>query len=99
MRKDERLYLNRVAALGCAICRRLGWGETPPQVHHQRTGVGKAQRASHYNVIPLCHEHHLGNTGIHGMGIRAFEREYGITEVELVQETQRDLGHIKNPAQ
>ena len=100
MTKVERKYLDRVASLGCAICRRLGYGETPPQIHHQRTGVGKSLRASHYNVIPLCPEHHLGNTGIHGMGLRAFEREYQITEIELVAETQSSLGYAKeNPAQ
>jgi hypothetical protein len=38
-------------------------------------------------VIGLCPEHHRGNTGIHGMGRKAFEREYGVTEEELLEIT------------
>lgn len=90
--KDEKRYLSRVAASGCIICRRLGFGETPAEIHHQRSGVGKGQRASHYDVMPLCPEHHRGNTGIHGMGIKAFEREYGVTERDLVVATQHEHG-------
>jgi hypothetical protein len=33
----------------------------------------------------LCVEHHRGNTGIHGMGTKAFERHYNITQKELLQ--------------
>ena len=89
MTKDERAYLSKVAALGCAICRRLGYSDSPACIHHQRTGTGAAKRASHFNVAPLCHEHHLGSTGIHGMGRKAFERHYGITELDLIAETRK----------
>lgn len=90
----EKEYMGRVAALGCAICRRLGYGETPAQVHHQRTGIGKGQRASSYQTVPLCPEHHTGNTGFHTLG-RRFAVVYGVTEVELVEETQRILGYAQ----
>ena len=43
-------------------------------------------RNSHDNVIPLCPEHHRGNTGYHGLGRKAFERRYGVTEAELQDE-------------
>jgi len=33
----------------------------------------------------LCPEHHRGNTGIHGLGRKAFERKYQITEEGLLQ--------------
>ncbi len=88
----EKEYMGRVAALGCAICRRLGYGETPAQVHHQRTGIGKGQRASNYQTVPLCPEHHTGSTGFHSLG-RQFVVVYGVTEIELVQETQELLGY------
>ena len=90
--KADRAYLNRASALGCQLCRRLGYGETPAEIHHQRTGIGAGARASHRQVIPLCPEHHRGNTGLHGMGRKAFEREYGITEIELIEEVRKLLG-------
>ncbi len=86
----ERAYLSRVADLGCILCRRLRYGNTPAEIHHARTGTGAGRRASHYNTIGLCAEHHRGNTGLHGMGRKAFEREYGVTELELVEQTKRE---------
>jgi hypothetical protein len=63
----ERAHLGRVAALGCALCRRLGYIGTPAQVHHLRAGnPGLSQRASHFLAIPLCEQHHTGPQGIHG---------------------------------
>ena len=91
MTHRNRKFLARVADLGCAICRLLGYGITPAEIHHQRTGTGAGKRASDFDVIPLCPEHHRGNTGIHGLGRKAFERRYGITEIELVAETKRLL--------
>ena len=45
-------------------------------------------------MVPLCPEHHQGNTGIHGMGRKAFERYYGVTELELVEQTKREANYV-----
>lgn len=66
MKAAEANYLARVAALGCIVCRRLGHGATPAQIHHVRTGQGAAQRAPHWLTTPLCEPHHTGRDGIHG---------------------------------
>lgn len=87
-KKAERTYLDRVAALGCACCRRLGLGATPAEIHHPRKGTGMGQRAAHRDAIPLCPEHHRGNTGIHGLGVKRFSFVYGFDEADLVAETQ-----------
>lgn len=44
-------------------------------------------RASDYLTVPLCPEHHQGATGIHGLGRRAFERTYRLTELDLLAMT------------
>ena len=87
----DRIYMGKVAELGCAICRMLGYGQTPAEVHHQRTGTGAGKRASDRNTVPLCPTHHRGNVGLHGMGRKAFERHYGVTELELVEQTRRAI--------
>lgn len=92
MTKDEKAHLNKVAALGCCICRRLGYSDTPAEIHHIRTGTGAGKRASHYEAIPLCPEHHRGNAGLHGLGRKSFERKYGITELALLDDTLRLVG-------
>ena len=84
MKKSESKYLAKVADIGCIICYRNGYSGTPAEIHHIRgMGLGMGVRNSHSNVIPLCPEHHRGNTGYHGLGRKAFERRYGVTEQEL----------------
>ena len=66
--KAEKHHMDRVANLGCYLCRHLGYGVTPAQVHHLREGLGMSQRASNYLTIPLCDRHHANSSpdGIHG---------------------------------
>lgn len=88
MTKREKAYLDRVASLGCVVCRNQGYGDTPAQIHHIRAGQGMAQRASNYLVIPLCPSHHTD--GGHGVAVHAgretFERIYG-SELDLLAQT------------
>lgn len=79
----DRDVMGAVASQGCALCLHLGYGATPSEIHHRRDNVGAGQRSSHIDVIGLCPEHHRGNSGYHGLGRKAFEREYGVTEYEL----------------
>ena len=84
----EKRYMNKVACLGCVVCRNSGLGDTPANIHHIRTGQGKGQRASNYLIIPLCKIHH--QDGGPGVAIHAdrrrFEALYG-TELELLSQT------------
>lgn len=76
----ERAHLDAVAQLPCLIC-----GAWPVELHHLRTGQGMGQRASHFEVLPLCPYHHrYGGFGvaIHG-GTQEFQRNYG-SETELL---------------
>jgi hypothetical protein len=85
MTKDERKYYDKIARLGCSLCRHLEYGETPAEIHHLRRYGGKRSLAE---VIPLCPEHHRGNTGLHGLGRKGFENKYGIDEDFLLKQTK-----------
>jgi hypothetical protein len=87
----ERRHMGAVASLGCIICLNLGYHDTPAELHHPRTGLGMSQRANHFNVLPLCPEHHRGQTGIHGMGSRAFAKHYGVDEAGLLEQVRELL--------
>jgi hypothetical protein len=39
-------------------------------------------------VIPLCPTHHVGNDGVHGLGKKAFAEKYGVTEEDLLTQTE-----------
>lgn len=83
--KREKAYMDRVAGLGCIVCRNSGFGETPAQIHHIREGQGLAQRAATWLVIPLCPEHHDGNDSIH-KDRQGWQMRYG-SELDLVAQT------------
>lgn len=92
MTKTDRIWLSRVAALGCIVCKNLGFGETPAEIHHVRTGQGAGQRADHRKTIPPCHQHH--RVGGHGVAIHAgkktWEQKYG-SETELLIQVVSEL--------
>lgn len=74
MKSPAQQYKDAAAGLGCYLCRALGHGPTPAQLHHVREGQGMAQRAPDWLVVPLCDRHHANSSpdGIHG-GRRAWK--------------------------
>ena len=88
MKKSQKKEYDRLANLGCALCRHLGLGETPSHLHHIRRLGMKRDNAP---VIPLCQSHHTGNEGVHGLGKKAFAEKYGVTEEDLLEQTLCEL--------
>lgn len=86
--KEQKAHYDKVARQGCILCRHLGYGETPCEVHHIRRHGGKRDDAP---VIGLCPEHHRGNTGVHGLGRKRFASHYGVDEEALLQITNAIL--------
>lgn len=89
--KEERLHLMRTVELGCCVCKNLGHPDTVAMIHHIRHGQGMSQRASHFEVLPLCHYHHQGEEGIHTLGRRRWEAKFG-TELQLLEQVRAELG-------
>ena len=94
--KADNSYLSAIAQIGCIACLVQGTPGTPGEIHHIREGQGKGQRADHRESICLCPAHHRGTMhpqipSIH-MDKHKFIAEFG-TEAELLQRTQKELGH------
>lgn len=87
MTRKSALWMRRIAEQGCILCDHLGTPGTPAEVHH----ILDTASRSDYLTIPLCPEHHRGPTGFHGMGQRAFERTYKVTEAGLLAMTLEKL--------
>ena len=85
MTKAQRQHYDKIARLGCSLCRFvLKIEDSPCHLHHIRR-AGKRKDAP---VIGLCPIHHQGsNTGIHGLGRSAWESLYSTTEEELLEKT------------
>ena len=91
--KSQKEHYEKVANLGCSLCIFLGLGETRPEIHHIRRYGGKRDNAP---VIGLCVEHHRGNTGVHGLGAKGFEKKYGISQEFLLELTTLILAKEDN---
>ena len=86
MTQDERTHKDRLAALGCMACRRLYGPHEPASVelHHYRGGGwGKGD---YMTLIPLCPEHHRGRQGVHGLGVKGFDKVYPFTQRDLLND-------------
>lgn len=90
----KRLY-GDIARLGCILCHRLGYGSTPAEIHHIRR-LGAVREDS--EVLPLCPEHHRGQSGVHGLGRKAFNAKYNLTEEELLVDVENLLNTRKSIA-
>ena len=86
MTKHEKAHKAWLAEQGCAACIRIHGPHAPSEVelHHLRGGGwGKG---SYMTLIPLCYAHHRGAEGIHHIGTKLWEREFGFTQAELLQD-------------
>ncbi len=81
----EKLHMQRVAELGCLICR------MPAQIHH--IYGFKFGTKSNWRVAPLCDRHHNGGQFGHcvHMGTRTFEANY-MTEAKMLEMVNEELG-------
>lgn len=64
-------HMDRVAQCGCIVCRRLGHGWVPGQVHHVAEG---SSVRSDFATACLCVPHHTGAAGFHKMKGRFLKR-------------------------
>jgi hypothetical protein len=93
MTKAERQHYAKLAELGCIVCLNEGFGYSPTEIHHLRTGTGIGQKSHYSDAIGLCPQHH--RLGGYGVAIHAgqgkFHENYG-TEKDLLRLTKQHLG-------
>jgi len=91
MTKDEKIALSKIAGLGCILCSEvLGIAGSPAELHHVRRYGAKRSTSP---VLPLCPEHHRGNSGVHGLGAKGFEAKWGVTFTQLLESVSERLGN------
>lgn len=81
-------YKERIHELPCVVCwKKLGVKTYGVHAHH----AGEAEERSDWALIPLCHEHHQGGAGIHGLHRRGFYRLWKTNNNELLAWTNEAL--------
>jgi hypothetical protein len=88
-------WRNLLASLCCVVGKRHGGCKGQVQLHHVAEGSGLRHD---YGLVPLCHEHHVGGAGLHGMGSKNFLRIYrppGDSEYGLLIWTIEDVAQVR----
>ena len=86
---DSRLY--KISELGCCVCRKIGYPGTPAELHFFSIKQSMKSTKRVQVVLPICPTHHRAETGIHQLGKRNFEKFYGFTIAELLEDTNNLL--------
>ena len=88
--ENEKKSLDKIARLGCILCSEvLGVEGSEAELHHVRRYGAKRATSP---ILPLCPIHHRSNDGLHGLGVKGFERKYSITCEELLERVNQKLG-------
>ena len=90
--KAEKDIYARLARYGCILCKQQevrNLEDSPTEMHHIRRFGGKRENAP---VIPLCAYHHrLGNSSVHLLGNKGFEKYWGMSQYDLLEKVERLL--------
>lgn len=82
---NQAQFEARLRALPCIVGTVTGQGCRCEELHH----VGPADERDDANQVPLCHEHHEGPTGVHGLHRRAFHARYKLSDLQMLAITRR----------
>lgn len=83
--KEEKEKYAKLARMGCVLCKTLGYDtqDTPTELHHCRR---YGQKRSNSEILPLCAFHHrIGDTSVHLLGHKGFEKYWGFSEEDLLK--------------
>jgi hypothetical protein len=84
IKKHKKEHLSKIASLGCIICRKMGFLDSPAEIHHIKEGrMGK--RSSDYKTLPLCPNHHRNGSESYHYSPKKFTEKWG-TQTSLLQE-------------
>ena len=79
-------HIMRIATLGCALCRHIGYAGTPAEIFFAKYLL-RDKVPLEKRILPLCPEHHRGKSGFHILGRRRFETRYECNVESLLIQT------------
>jgi hypothetical protein len=80
------IHKGKLAQLGCLACLRIHGAHDPGPVELHHLRAGGWGKGDYKTLMPLCPDHHRGPGGVHGMGTKAFDRHYGFTQRDLLND-------------
>ena len=89
-RKQISKHYSKVADLGCIICKKMGFADSPAAIHHIKDQFMLGKKADYLNVIPLCPLHHRISEHAYHYSPKNFSEKWG-SQAELLEETNQLL--------
>ena len=86
--KHMKQHMQKIADFGCIICYKMGYPNTPCELHHIKDKTGMGKKASNYEVIGLCPTHHRQGKESYHFSPKAF------TEKNLSKKIYFYLEHL-----
>ena len=83
---SDTLY--RISALGCCVCRKMGYAGTPAETHISKRKESESSNRRILVVLPICPEHNRGKQGLKVLGRRRFEKFHKMSLADLIEETE-----------
>lgn len=77
-------YEQRLRELPCIVGHVMGQACKCEELHH----AGEATERNDWAQVPLCKEHHVGASGVHGLHRRTFHMRYKLTDVKMLALTR-----------
>tara|TARA_R110002126_G_scaffold36801_3_gene111611 strand:+ start:4420 stop:4800 length:381 start_codon:yes stop_codon:yes gene_type:complete len=93
---QEKKHLSHIAELGCIACAKLGWLDSPAEIHHIKNKTGIGRKASNFEAIPLCPEHHRNGSLSYHYSPKNFTITFG-TQALLLDELNEWLSVVGCP--
>lgn len=78
-------YEQRLRALPCIVGYVMGLACRCEELHH----AGETEERNDWAQVPLCHEHHEGANGVHGLHRRVFHMRYQLSDVKMLALTRQ----------
>ena len=88
--KEIKKHYEAVARLGCVACHKLGYFDTPAEIHHIKDQFRLGKKASYLDTIPLCPYHHRTSNEAYHYSPKTFTNNFG-SQQELLQYTKELL--------
>ena len=92
--KHEKEHMQNVADLGCIICKKMGFPDSPAELHHIKDKTGMGKKATNYEVIPLCPHHHRNSEDSYHQSPQNFTEKWG-SQQELLDETLQKKASVE----
>ena len=82
----NKKHLERLVDLGCIICKKLGFPDSPAEIHHIRyKDLGISRRSKARECLPLCPRHHRNGPESYHYSPKRFNEKWG-SQKDLLRE-------------